>query len=111
MSPTGLTEDVTIHQVGNTNGTASTQSAPYSVTRARGESLRLMEHPPPPESPLQDGQAEHDHEQQHRQGRSVAEVVELERLLVQVVDEHRRRRAGAALGEHGDLGEDLQRAD
>ena len=33
ISPTGFTDDVTIHQVGKTNGTASTQSTPVERHR------------------------------------------------------------------------------
>src|SRR3954454_12733657 len=103
--PTGLSDEVTIHQVGKMNGTHSTHISPYSAV------LRLMEDPPPPKAPLEQREQKDDREQQHREGRPVAELVELEGLLVQVVDEHRGRRARSALGEDRDLGEVLQRAD
>src|SRR5688500_17018964 len=104
MSFTGFSEAVAIHQDGKTNGMQQTSSTPYK----RSFVLRLIEGPPPPHPPLQDRQREHDDEEQQRDGGAVAEVMELERLLVQVVDEHGRRRTRTALRQYCDLREHLQ---
>ena len=53
MSPIGFTDEVTIHQVGNTNGTASTQQQPVEHELGAADSSRLMEDPPPAHLPLQ----------------------------------------------------------
>ncbi|MCY1562314.1 hypothetical protein D9M68_996860 [compost metagenome] len=77
----------------------------------RGERSVFIEDDPLAQLPL--GESEHcdDDEQQDRQGRAVAEEMELEGLLVEVIDQHGGAHARAALGQHGDLGEDLERAD
>src|SRR5687768_2056363 len=75
ISAFGFSDEVTIHQVGKTNGTQSTSRTAYSATLA----LLLMEDPLLAQLPLHDGEQQDDPEQQHRQGRAVAEGVELER--------------------------------
>src|ERR1043165_3436282 len=81
ISAFGFSDEVTIHHVGKTNGTQRKSSTPYR----RSLALLLMEDPPLAQLPLHDGEQQNDSEEQHRQGRAVAEGVELERLLVQVV--------------------------
>src|SRR5690606_31035222 len=124
----GLKLLVTIHSVGNTKGMLSTAISTMSpidthrrrwraVSRSELSSRRpvttarvstasvfsstsvLMEHPPLPGLPLHQRQHQHDEEQQYRDRARVAEVVEAERLLVQVVDEHGGRVARPAARE------------
>src|SRR5690349_2323280 len=102
MSLIGFSDEVSIHQVGNTKGISSTHSSPYSATFMRAEISPFMEDEPLAQLPLGQRQQRDDREQQDRQRRAVAEAMELEGLLVQVVHQHGGRHAGPALRQHRD---------
>src|SRR5690242_4839719 len=81
------------------------------MTFIRGEISAFIEYDPLAHLPLGERQNSHDQEEQDRKRRTVAEEVKLEGLLVEVIDEHRRRETRTALRQHRDLREDLQRSD
>src|SRR5438445_9013308 len=85
MSLIGFSEDVSIHQVGNTKGISSTHSSPYSTTFMRAGISLFIEDELLAHLPLGERQQRDDGEQHDRQRRAIAEAMELEGLLVQVV--------------------------